>query len=251
MAERRMFAKTIIDSDSFLDLPMSSQCLYFHLNLRADDEGFINNPKRIQRMIGASDDDLKLLFMKNFVIPFESGVVVIKHWKIHNYIQKDRFKPTVYTEEKAMLTEKENKAYTLCIQDGYTMDTQDRLEIGKSKDRLNILYSLVLKDGSEYPITEDDLKGWEKNFPSLDVRNEFLKMQSWCESNPSKRKTKTGIKRFINGWLSKVRPLKVSDYEEVLPNWMTQQEEELPEWMTPEMREEWQRMKTSKKQTTS
>ena len=104
MAERRMFAKTIIDSDAFLDMPMSTQALYFHLSMRADDDGFINNPKRIQRMIGASEDDLKLLIAKAFIIVFESGVVVIKHWKIHNYIQSDRYKPTVYAEEKSLLS---------------------------------------------------------------------------------------------------------------------------------------------------
>ena len=104
MAERRMFAKTIIDSDAFLDMPLSTQSLYFHLSMRADDDGFINNPKKVQRMVGCGDDDLKLLIVKNFIIPFESGVVVIKHWKIHNYIRNDRYKPTVYVEEKAMLT---------------------------------------------------------------------------------------------------------------------------------------------------
>ena len=140
MAERRMFAKTIIDSDAFLDMPLSTQALYFHLSMRADDDGFINNPKKIQRMVGCADDDLKLLIAKNFIIPFESGIVVIKHWKIHNYIQSDRYKQTVYQEEKAMLEIKKNKAYTLslnevdtqCIQDGYTLDTQVRL----GKDRL-------------------------------------------------------------------------------------------------------------------
>lgn len=137
MAERRMFAKTIIDSDAFLDMPLSSQCLYFHLSMRADDEGFLNNPKKIQRMVGASEDDLKLLLAKNFIIAFDTGVVVIKHWKIHNYIQSDRFKKTVYTEERAMLKEKENKAYTLCIQDVSKTETQDRLEIELGKDRLD------------------------------------------------------------------------------------------------------------------
>ena len=136
MAERRMFAKTIIDSDAFLDMPMSTQALYFHLSMRADDDGFINNPKRIQRMIGASDDDLKLLIAKSFIITFESGVVVIKHWKIHNYIQSDRYKPTVYADEKSLLEIKKNKAYTLnkdvSIQNVYITDTQDRL----GKDRL-------------------------------------------------------------------------------------------------------------------
>ena len=122
MADRRMFAKTIIDSDAFLDMPLSSQSLYFHLSMRADDDGFLNNPKKVQRMIGASDDDLKLLIAKKFLIPFESGVVVIKHWRIHNYIQKDRYKPTVYAEEKAQLRLKENKAYSLS--DGHTLDTE-------------------------------------------------------------------------------------------------------------------------------
>ena len=139
MAERRMFAKTIIDSDAFLDMPLSAQALYFHLSMRADDDGFINNAKKIQRMIGGADDDLKLLLAKNFIIPFESGVVVIKHWKIHNYIRNDRYKPTVYAEEKAMLTTKENGAYTFGIPDGYQMETQDRL--GKDrvgKDRLEL-----------------------------------------------------------------------------------------------------------------
>ncbi len=143
MAERRMFAKTIIDSDAFLDMPHSSQLLYFHLSMRADDDGFINNPKKIQRMVGCGDDDLKILIAKNFIIPFESGVVVIKHWKIHNYIRNDRYKETVYQEEKLQLETKENNAYTmretLGIPNGYQMDTQVRL--GKDsidKDNINI-----------------------------------------------------------------------------------------------------------------
>ena len=127
MAERRMFAKTIIDSDTFIDMPLSTQSLYFHLSMRADDDGFINNPKKIMRMIGASEDDYKLLCAKRFIIPFDSGIVVIKHWRMHNYIQKDRYKPTVYIEEKASLELKENGAYTECIQDVYKMDTQVRL----------------------------------------------------------------------------------------------------------------------------
>ena len=108
-----MFAKTIIDSDAFLDMPLSTQALYFHLSMRADDDGFINNPRKIQRMIGSSDDDLKLLLAKNFVIPFPTGVVVIKHWRIHNYIRADRKKDTAYPEEMEMLTVKKNGAYTL------------------------------------------------------------------------------------------------------------------------------------------
>ena len=113
MAERRMFAKTIIDSDAFLDMPLSAQALYFHLSMRADDDGFVNNPKKIQRLISATEDDLKLLVAKSFLLIFENGVVVIKHWRIHNYIRGDRKKNTVYKEEMSLLGIKENGAYTL------------------------------------------------------------------------------------------------------------------------------------------
>ena len=113
MAERRMFTGKITESDSFLDMPLSSQCLYFHLCMYADDEGFVKNPKRIQRMIGAADDDMRVLIGKNFVISYETGVIVIKHWKMHNLIRKDRMHETEYQEEKAMLYIKENGAYTL------------------------------------------------------------------------------------------------------------------------------------------
>ncbi|UDM70688.1 conserved phage C-terminal domain-containing protein [Vagococcus fluvialis] len=145
MAERRMFAKTIIDSDAFLDMPLSTQALYFHLSMRADDEGFINNPKKIQRMVGSSEDDLKLLTAKRFILAFDSGVIVIKHWKLHNYIRSDRFKPTMYLEEKSQLITKENKAYsvgmTVGIPEADHLDTQVRLgkvRLGKvSKDILS------------------------------------------------------------------------------------------------------------------
>lgn len=142
-----MFAKSIIDSDAFLDMSLTTQALYFHLNMRADDDGFVNNPRKIQRMINASDDDMRILIAKNFIIPFESGIVVIKHWKIHNYIQSDRYKETNYQEEKSLLMLKENKSYTLnanqCIQNGYNMDTQVRLgkdsidKVSVDKDSIN------------------------------------------------------------------------------------------------------------------
>lgn len=112
MAEKRMFTQKIIDSDSFLDMPLSTQALYFHLNMRADDDGFVNNPKRIQRTVGASEDDLKLLLAKRFVIGFDNGVIVIKHWKMHNTLKKDRYNPTQYQEELSLLSVKGNKAYT-------------------------------------------------------------------------------------------------------------------------------------------
>ena len=157
MAERRMFAKTIIDSDAFLDMPQSSQLLYFHLSMRGDDEGFINNPKSIMRNVGCKDDDIKLLIAKKFLIPFDSGVVVIKHWRIHNYIQKDRFTPTKYQTEKAMLSLDENKSYTQCIQNVSNMDTQVRIgkdsigKVNKEKSKKENLFSLFVDD---YNISE-------------------------------------------------------------------------------------------------
>lgn len=149
MAKRRMFAITIIDSDAFTDMPLSTQALYFHLSMRADDDGFLNNPKKIQRMIGASDDDMKLLVAKRFLLPFENGVVVIKHWKIHNYIAKDRYTPTVYQAEKALLEVKDNGAYTECIQKCIQNDDTGKVSIDKDKlDKDKLVEGSVVEDTS-------------------------------------------------------------------------------------------------------
>jgi hypothetical protein len=113
MAERRMFAKTIIDSDAFLEMPISARLLYYDLSMRADDDGFNNSPKKIMRTIGATQDDLNILVARKFIIPFENGVIVIKHWRIHNYIRKDTYSETPYKEQKAMLELDENNAYRI------------------------------------------------------------------------------------------------------------------------------------------
>lgn len=236
MAERRMFSKTVVDSDAFLDMPLSTQALYFHLSMRADDDGFLNNTKRIQRLIGATDDDLKLLIMKRFVIPFEDGIVVIKHWRMNNYLRKDRYTQTIYQEELAMLSVKEDGSYTLAetsgipdgnqcvtvgIPDGNQLATQVRLgkdRIGKvsiessintacpepepAPDREQVI-SLTLNDRSEFWIYGDQVEQWSQLFPAVDVLQELRKMKSWLDSNPSRRKTKRGILRFVNSWLSR------------------------------------------------
>ena len=140
MAERRMFAKTIVDSDMFIDMPMSARLLYYDLAMRADDDGFVNSPKKIMRFVGASMDDMNVLIAKQFIIPFESGVVVIKHWRIHNYIRKDTYKETPYKDEKALLYLDKNNGYRLenecpstnCQRTVNEPSTQDRL----GKDRL-------------------------------------------------------------------------------------------------------------------
>lgn len=196
MAERRMFAKTIIDSDAFLDMPITAQLLYFHLSMRADDDGFVNKPKSVMRMIGCKDDDLKLLFLKKFLIPFESGIVVIKHWRIHNYIAKDRYTETKYKEEKSMLQLDENKAYTqpstTCIQDVHETVTQDRL--GKvSIGKVSIEEDMSDSDESEQPaqkskkpvkhkygeynnvlLTDDELEKLQTEYPDWSERIERL-----------------------------------------------------------------------------
>lgn len=223
MAERRMFSKTIVDSDAFLDMPLSTQALYFHLSMRADDDGFLNNAKKIQKIIGASDDDLKLLIIKRFVIAFDDGIIVVKHWRMNNYLRKDRYTPTVYQEEFKMLGIKDNGAYTLLdtagIPDGNQCVTRlPQVSIGKDsidKDSINTIcqeleapdrkkaISLTLNDKSEYWIYGDQVEQWSQLFPVVDVMQELRKMKSWLDSNPSRRKTKKGILRFVNGWLSK------------------------------------------------
>ena len=112
MAERRMFTKKITDSDPFTEMPLSAQALYFHLNMHADDDGFLNNPKKIQRSIGASEDDMKLLIAKRFILAFEKGVIVIKHWRMHNLLRKDRYTETQYIDEKETLLLKKDGSYT-------------------------------------------------------------------------------------------------------------------------------------------
>ena len=154
MAERRMFAKTIVLSDAFLDMPMSARCLYFTLGMLADDDGFVNAPRGIMRQCGASDDDMKLLIAKKFVLIFDSGVIVIKHWRINNYLQKDRIQPTKYIEEKAELTIDAKGGYTrtepMYTQSVYTQDSIDKDRLDKdSIGQDNINNSFFLSDSGE------------------------------------------------------------------------------------------------------
>ena len=137
MAERRMFAKAIVTSDAFLDMPMSARCLYFTLGMFADDDGFVNSPKALMRQIGASDDDMRVLLSKKFVLDFESGIIVIKHWRINNYLRNDRYHGTTYTEEKSQLSIDENGAYSRSgipmVDQRYTESSLDKPSIDKSE----------------------------------------------------------------------------------------------------------------------
>ena len=251
MAERRMFAKTIIDSDAFIDMPLSTQALYFHLSMRADDDGFINNPKKIQRMIGAADDDIKVLITKKFIIPFESGIVVIKHWKIHNYIQKDRYKPTMYLDEKSMLETKENKGYTLkkneCIQNVYKMDTQVRKELGKSEISKEIE---LVKDNNINNNKKENIKRKIFKKPTIEEINEYCKERNngidaeafydFYESKDwyvGKNKMKDW-KACVRTWEKRNKPK-----EEKLPEWWNKTNEDFEEDITEDERREYEAIK--------
>lgn len=151
MAEKRMFSKQIIDSDAFLEMPLSTQALYFHLSMRADDDGFLNNAKKVMKIIGANQNDYDLLVAKSFIIQFSDGICVIKHWRINNYLRKDRYTETIYQEEKAMLTMQPNGRYSLKDSiremDDFPVgiplvdrsDTQNRIE--KNREEKNSIYS--------------------------------------------------------------------------------------------------------------
>lgn len=335
-----MFAKSITCSDDFLDMPATSQNLYFHLSMNADDDGFVDKPKGVMRMIGAKDDDMKILLAKSFVLPFDSGVIVIRHWRINNYIQKDRKRDTNYIEELKMLKCDKTGAYTfdidgldvgyksterkpltdaqqkrldakndsslpysfdykikrvfigktcpLCgismntsskmtqptiqhnipiskggkhelsnisiicgkcnysIQDNETqslnnsevvsewekiignvsgMDTQVSIgkdSIDKNNSSINttcavpepdttpkaqekIIISFILNDKSEYEVTETLYNQFVECYPAVDVMQELKKIKAWCFSNPTLRKTKRGVLRFMNGWLERAQ----------------------------------------------
>lgn len=177
MAERRMFSKTIINSDLFLDLPSSAQNLYFHLSLNADDEGFVNSPKKIMKYVNSQTEDMELLIENGFVKKFDSGIVVIIHWNLHNYIQKDRFKATIYQKEKQQLV-LVGKKYVMkdeCTQFVSILETQDSIEksseeqdrselagilneIGNEKVREKFEIFIKMREKNHSPLTPDALR---------------------------------------------------------------------------------------------
>ena len=163
MAQKRMFDKTITNSDDFLELPDSSQVLYFHLNMNADDDGFVNNWKSIIRMTGTKEDDLKLLITKSFVIPFESGVIVIKHWRINNYLRNDRYKETKHKEELSCLSIDENGEYLLGNQLGIPIgNLEKKREEENSKEDIINYYNNNIHNITQIEL--EKIENWEKEF---------------------------------------------------------------------------------------
>lgn len=204
MAERRMFAKTIIDSDAFLDMPISARLLYYDLGMRADDDGFVNSPKKIMRMIGSTQDDLSILALRKFIIPFENGIVVIKHWKIHNYIRKDTYTETKYLEQKEQLELDENNSYRLkeSVRGRVVDEPSTQVRLGKDrigKDRINNIipaseeksssadtvkankhkygeYKNVLLKDEELQKLKEEFQNWEELIKYLD---EYIEMKGY------------------------------------------------------------------------
>ena len=185
MAERRMFAKTIIDSDAFLDMPVTARLLYYDLGMRADDDGFVNSPKKIMRITGASSDDMNILIMRKFIIPFDSGVVAIKHWRIHNYIRKDTYVETKYKDEKEQLMLDENNAYTakkmqlLQLCDEYVDEPSTQVRLGKDrlgKDREE-------EEKEDPPSSSDILKMYGDNIHPVSSPVEAEKLKALVDTH--------------------------------------------------------------------
>ena len=219
MAERRMFAKTIIDSDCFLDMPLTAQALYFHLAMRADDDGFVNNPKRILRTIGASDKNFKLLISKQFIIQFDSGAIVIKHWRVHNQIRKDRYKRTVNLDEKNLLAVDKNGTYnrvdTDDIQNGYDLETERQPLANQLETQYRLDKSSLDKSSLDIFTASDEAeKTNTKKFkpPTLE------EVQQYC----LERNNNIDPQRFVdyytsNGWM--VGRAKMRDWKASVRTW--------------------------------
>ena len=211
MAERRMFAKTIIDSDAFIDMPVTARLLYYDLSMRADDDGFVNSPKKIMRMIGASQDDLGILIMRKFIIPFESGVVVIKHWKIHNYIRKDMYHETKYKGEKEQLGLDENNAYVTITAQSCNEPRNEPCNEPRNEPVTNPSTQVRLgKDRLGKVRLEREAKRFSP--PSLE------EVKAYCKE----RKNSVDAQRFIdyytsNGWKVGKNPMK--DWKAAVRNW--------------------------------
>ncbi len=226
MANKRMFSLDVIDTDKFLDMPASTQCLYFQLGMRADDDGFVSSPKKIAKLANCAEDDLKLLASKGYIIPFESGIIVITDWNVNNSIRSDRKHDTRFREEFSRVTVKDN-VYSLATNwqadDNQLPDKcHTEVSIGLDKDRLdkdsidiNTIcpepettsgmsgIKIILNDKSFYDVPLEKIAFWKDTYPAVDIEQELRKMAAWGDANPTKRKTRRGIGRFINSWLSR------------------------------------------------
>ena len=219
MAERRMFTQKITESDAFLDMPLSAQALYFHLCMNADDDGFVKNPKRIARMMGANDDDFSLLILKSFVIKYETGVIVIKHWRMHNLLRKDRYNETEYLEEKSMLNIKENGAYTLDRNQGKPLvSTKWQPNGNQMAPQVSIAKDSIVKDSIGYIKEKDTPLGVSKKKSDRFTPPSLEDVQSYC----LERNNSVDPQAFIDFYASKgwmVGKNKMKDWKAAVRTW--------------------------------
>lgn len=229
MANKRMFSLDVVNTDLFLDMPVSAQNLYFHLGMRADDDGFVASPRQVMKLVNCTKDDMRILVSKGYVIPFETGIIVICHWKQNNYIRSDRYRQTKYIAEKQQLQES-NGIYSLS-DFGIPHDNQPgdnrytEVRVDKSRLDNNITSNVILSeaetapnhntasdssgillspvDKTDYDVPLSKIAEWREAYPAVDIEQELKKMVAWLNANPSRKKTRRGINRFINIWLSR------------------------------------------------
>ena len=205
-----MFAKTIIDSDAFLDMPMSARLLYYDLGMRADDDGFINSPKKIMRMIGASNDDVNILIARKFVIPFDSGVVVIKHWRINNYLRNDRYTETKYLEEKSNLEVDKNGSYTAKNNTGIPVGipTVSTGKVRLGKDSIGKDINTISCNGNSIIEVLSKKEMWFESFWEIypkhqdkkKAKQKFLKL---CTDEKKYQEIMDGLRNVLPVWAKK------------------------------------------------
>lgn len=207
MARRRMFSLDIVDTDKFLDMPSSTQALYFHLGMRADDDGFVSSPKRITKTVNCSEDDLKLLIAKKYLIPFESGIVVISDWKINNELKKDRCKPTIHLSEFEKIQTQKNKSYSLitpkmspkCLQNVSKMDTQ--YSIGKysiGKYSIDKEPGEVQKKKTPEETINSTINSYTDNPELKQALIDFIEMRKRMKKPPTIKALKLCLKKLDN-----------------------------------------------------
>ena len=241
MAERRMFSKSVVETDAFYELPAATQALYYHLCMNADDDGFVSNPKKIQQNLHATKKSRDLLIEKGYIIQFDSSLVAIRHWKINNRIRSDRYKETIYIQEKSLLFENKAGSYEMIREDGahgcnLVYQTVPQYSIGKDSggecslvigeetaeggerktndddatkkenlsknDDKTTKAILVFHSGDVFHITQKDLNEWHETYPTMDLTSELKKMQEWLTNHPDKQDF-SGARHYIVSWLKR------------------------------------------------
>lgn len=197
MGNKRMFSKAIISTDSFLEMPLTSQALYFHMGMETDDEGFVASPRRIQRSVGAADDDFKLLITKGYIIPFESGVIVVTHWNVHNTIRKDRRKDTVCQEEKRQLGVDEAGSYYIKRPTDGQVSTMCQPTDGQVVAQLNKLTNKV----KSIPPSREEVQQYisEKGYHvDADTWFDFYESNGWMIGKGKMKDWKAAVRTWEN-----------------------------------------------------